>query len=181
MTQRVLVIGCIGAGKSTLARALGQRLHLPVVHLDRLWWHDGSYRIRGRASVQQHTMAPDAWRARQRHLAAADEWIIEGGYVGDLDTRLDRATTVIWLDLPRRVCVWRVLRRHGRKRDDRPPHVQESLRWLAVQVWWVVRYPRRKRPLIEAAIAQHTVDVAVHRLRRRHEVTDLLVELAEGS
>ena len=39
--RRVLVLGCPGAGKSTLARSLGEALSLPVVHLDKLWWKSG--------------------------------------------------------------------------------------------------------------------------------------------
>lgn len=39
--RRVLVIGCPGAGKSTLTRALAETLGLPAVYLDRLWWKSG--------------------------------------------------------------------------------------------------------------------------------------------
>ena len=39
--ERILIIGCGGAGKSTLARQLGERTGLPVVHLDQLFWHPG--------------------------------------------------------------------------------------------------------------------------------------------
>ena len=39
--KRVAIIGSGGAGKSTLARALGAKTGLPVVHLDRLYWQAG--------------------------------------------------------------------------------------------------------------------------------------------
>ena len=38
--ERILIIGCSGSGKSRLARQLGQKLGLPVVHLDQLWWKE---------------------------------------------------------------------------------------------------------------------------------------------
>jgi adenylate kinase family enzyme len=45
------VIGCVGAGKSTVARAPGESLRIEVIHLDRLWWQDGHYRITGQTTV----------------------------------------------------------------------------------------------------------------------------------
>jgi len=39
--RRILVLGCGGAGKSTLAVELGRVAGLPVVHLDRLFWLPG--------------------------------------------------------------------------------------------------------------------------------------------
>ena len=54
--KRILVIGCSGAGKSTLSIELSERLQLPVVHLDALFWNEGwvptsKQRISGRATV----------------------------------------------------------------------------------------------------------------------------------
>jgi len=105
--------------------------------------------------VAQHTMSSQAFRDLQRRLAAEDAWIIDGGYIGDLDTRLTRADTVVFLDLPRRVCLWRLVRRHGRHRADYPAHAQEGLGWLLALIRWVISYPSQKRPAIEDALAHY--------------------------
>jgi len=39
--QRIAIFGAAGAGKSMLARQIGQILALPVIHLDRLCWEPG--------------------------------------------------------------------------------------------------------------------------------------------
>ena len=35
--QKIIVIGCSGAGKSTFARALAEKTGLPLCHLDLIW------------------------------------------------------------------------------------------------------------------------------------------------
>ena len=37
--QRILIIGNAGSGKTTFARLLAQKLALPLVHLDRIYWY----------------------------------------------------------------------------------------------------------------------------------------------
>jgi adenylate kinase family enzyme len=169
------VVGCIGAGKSTVAVRLGALTGLPVVHLDRCWWHDGQYRITGKKSVTEHTLSAQEFRDLQLRVAAEDKWIIDGGYVADLDTRLARADTVIFLDLPRRVCLWRLVRRHGRRRADYPDQVREGFGWLLVLVRWVISYPSQKRPAIEEAIARYCgASTEIVRLQRRAQVDQFL-------
>jgi adenylate kinase family enzyme len=179
--RRVAVIGCIGAGKSTLARRLGARLGLPVIHLDRLWWDDSAYRITGADTVAAHTMPADAFRQLQRELADGDTWVIDGGYVTDLDTRLPRADTVVFLDLPRHVCLWRLARRQGHRRPDHPDDVREGVTWLLLLARWIYRYPGQKRPVIEQAINEHCAPGAtVIRLRRRRDVEAFLESVHHG-
>jgi adenylate kinase family enzyme len=98
--KRVLIIGSPGAGKSALARRLAEVTSLPAVHLDAHYWGAG------------WTEPPsDLWRARVSALMAAPNWIIDGNYTGTLSLRLAEADTVIFLDVPRWLCLWRVLRR----------------------------------------------------------------------
>src|SRR5436190_2972633 len=111
--QRVMIIGSGGAGKSVLARELGERLGLPVYHLDALLWRPG------------WVMRPkDEERALFEELVRRDAWIIDGNYGAgqSLELRLAAADTVIFLDLPRILCLGRSLKRwltwRGRTRPD---------------------------------------------------------------
>lgn len=119
--QRVLVLGAPGSGKSTLAAALARRTGLPLIHLDRHYWRPG-------------WVEPDkeTWARQVETLAAADRWVMDGNYGGTLASRLSRAETVIWLDLPTSVCLWRIARRallhHGRVRPDMAEGCPERLR-----------------------------------------------------
>ena len=70
--KRVIVIGSGGAGKSTLAKALGERLELPVVHLDAQFWQVG-WKERDRADwlEWQRTALLDHGRQLRRHAGCA--------------------------------------------------------------------------------------------------------------
>ena len=155
--QRVAVIGCGGAGKSTLARALGQRLGLPVVHLDEEYWSPG-----------WRAAEPALWRTRQEDLVAADRWIIDGNYVSTLDVRLSAADTVVFLDLAPWRCAWQANRRvlAGRGRANTAPGCLERLdrrhlRFLRYIIW---HFTRRVRPRLLHALTEHPPTTTVIRL-----------------
>lgn len=75
--KRIMIIGSGGAGKSTLARQLGERLQLDVYHLDALMWRPG------------WEIAPREERIDiQKQLVKKDEWIIDGNFGNTLDLRL---------------------------------------------------------------------------------------------
>jgi adenylate kinase family enzyme len=106
--QRIVVLGPRGVGKTTAAVQLGQFTGLPIIELDAHFW--------------SHDLAPmpkDAWREVGRGLATSDRWITDGdrGPYGVLGPRLERADTVVILDLSVPRCAWRTLRR-SRERAD---------------------------------------------------------------
>jgi adenylate kinase family enzyme len=153
--EQVAIVGSGGSGKSTLAGAVGVRTGLPVVHLDEHYWRPGWVET-----------PRDAWRARQAELCADDRWIIDGNYGGTIDLRLDRADTLVFLDLPRRVTVPRVLRRWAvnRGRPVQAPGCPE--RADAAFLRWVWDYPAGGRVrLLDAIHAHRRRDLDVVALR----------------
>ena len=120
--RRIAILGGAGAGKSTLARRLGEALGLPVIHLDLLAFGPGWTR-RSAAALQ-------ADLARSLEPGA---WIVEGTYDEASALTLPAADLVLWLDQP----VWRRLLRAWRKtvihrdrpRADRPDSCIEGFGW----------------------------------------------------
>lgn len=166
--KRVLVIGSGGSGKSTFAPRLGERLGLPVIHLDKAFWHSG------------WVETPKAeWRQKVEELCRGDSWVMDGNYSGTLDVRLEACDTVIFLDLPRAVCTWRVLKRIATyKQSARPDmaegcHERVDLKFL----YWVWSYPNRRRPKILARLEELAGSKQIHRLRSRAEVERFLSEV----
>jgi len=98
--DRILIIGSSGAGKTTLATWLGRRLDLPVIHLDFHYW-------RSNWTVP----LAEEWRARVSELVQGDKWVMDGNFGGSLNIRLPACDTITFLDFPRRISLWRILKR----------------------------------------------------------------------
>jgi adenylate kinase family enzyme len=137
--RRVVILGRGGAGKSVLARQLGELTGLPAIELDGLFWQPGPA-----------PTAAESWVARHRELVAGEQWIIDGDlgpYDAGLASRLAAADTIIVLDFGFLRCAWRTLRR-GREQAE---------------YWrWVWSYRRRSLPKLRIAIAAHLPRAQVH-------------------
>ena len=130
--KRVMILGGPGAGKSTLAKQIHALCGLPIYHLDKLHWRAG------------WTAPPkDEWSALIAEIAAQDAWIMDGNYSNTFHLRIPRADTIIWLDLPRRICFPRVLKRMllnlGRVREDVAPGCPERLDIAFLRWAWTFR------------------------------------------
>ncbi|MEM6633628.1 MAG: DNA topology modulation protein [Bacteroidota bacterium] len=116
--ERVMVIGCSGAGKSTFSRKLSQLTALELIHLDQHFWKPNWEEI-----------DKAEWKEIVEMLSSKPKWIIDGNYGGTMDIRLSRADTIIFLDYPTLTCLWRVTKRtltyRGRERPDMPKGCKE--------------------------------------------------------
>lgn len=109
--KRILIIGNAGAGKSTFAKQLAERLKLPLVHLDRLYW----------CGNWEH-LSRDAFDAVLQVELDKPEWILDGNFNRTLPHRLQYCDTVFFFDLPTASCLLgitrRILTHYGKTRDD---------------------------------------------------------------
>jgi len=165
--RRVLIIGCPGAGKSTAARKLAARTGLPLIHLDRHYWRAGW--------VPTEDLL---WRETVISLASQECWIIDGTYGSTLAERLGRADTIIHLDFPTWLCLWRVFQRtathYGRERPQEfVPGCPERIDITFLK--FVLLYRRRLRTKHLAKVSKFSG--AVHSFTRPAELAAFLASL----
>jgi adenylate kinase family enzyme len=144
---RIVILGCAGSGKTTLARELGERIGAPVICLDAIWQPDW-----------EEKDVP-AFRALVEKAHAADAWISDGNFaLATFDIRLPRATLVIWLERSRLSCAWRAITRVLKRGEA---HRIGKLPEVLAFIW---KFDRVNRPMIETTRVTHGPDVPVRRL-----------------
>lgn len=107
--QKIIVIGCPGAGKSTFARFLRDITGLPLYYLDMLWHR------RDKTNISREEFDQELDKILRR-----DRWIIDGNYGRTLEARLLACDTVFLLDFPLEVCLQGAKERIGKAREDMP-------------------------------------------------------------
>ena len=165
--RRILVIGNSGGGKSTLARKLGEKLRLPVVHLDVLFWKPGW--------VESDR---DEYRAAVVEALAAPEWICDGNFTSTFDMRMALSDTIIWIDRPRFLCLFRAIKRAityaGGGRPDIAEGCDEKIDFEFYR--FILTYDRKVRPQLEQALAEHGAHARLIRLTTDREIAAFLAQ-----
>jgi adenylate kinase family enzyme len=168
--RKVLVIGSGGAGKSTFAKELGKILDIEVIHLDSLYWNPG------------WVETPKAeWKAVVEGVVAQDSWIMDGNYSGTLDLRFAACDTVVFLDIDRLTCLWRVIKRAvkywGRSRPDMAQGCPERL--SLEFILWIWNYKKRTHPKIVSRLEENSQGKEIIWLRSGAEVERFLAGISD--
>jgi adenylate kinase family enzyme len=151
--SRIVVLGCAGSGKTSLARRLGERTGAPVVSLDAIWqpqWTDDDV---------------PAFRILMKEAHAGETWISDGNFAtATFDIRLPRATLVVWLDRPKLFCASRAI-----TRVFQPGH-DHRISGLVKVLRFIGNFDRINRPLIETQRIAYGPNVPVRRLSNSHGI-----------
>ncbi len=134
--DRIIILGCPGAGKSVFARQLHEKTGIPLIYLDTLYYRpDGTH------------IPEERFDAELQAIMTAPRWILDGHYQRTIPARLAQCDTVLLMDYPPEICLAGVESRLGKAREDMP--------WLETEFDPVFRncishFPEEKMPQVYA-------------------------------
>ncbi|WP_346698216.1 adenylate kinase [Catenibacillus scindens] len=132
--EKVIVIGCPGAGKSVFSRKLRDRTGLPLYYLDMLWH-----------KPDKTNVSSEQFDAGLKEIMEKDRWIIDGNYLRTMERRIQMCDTVFLLDYPLEICLEGAKSRIGKEREDLPwkeTVFDEEFRQ------WILDFSRDQLPVI---------------------------------
>ena len=140
-------------------------LDIKVSHLDRAYWRSGWSKP-----------SQDEWLQTVGELMSGDSWIMDGNFGGTLELRLKHCDTIVFLDMSRLLCLWRIVKRRflyrNRSRPDMAEGCHEKLDLDFIL--WVWNYSRRSRPRLIKLLREHAEGRQIVWLRSRGEVEQFL-------
>ena len=161
--KRILVIGCPGAGKTYFSKKLKEITGLPVIHMDNLYWNE-----------DKTSISFDELNKKLLPYLKKEEWIVDGNYHDTLKLRLEYATDVFFLKMPREQCIEGILERIDQPRDDIP--WVETKKDAVELIEWTIDYEARTKADEEALLKEYP-DVKVHIIKDRKAADTYLEKL----
>lgn len=171
---RISVVGTCGSGKTTMARALAERIGSKHIELDALSW-----------GPDWTCTSDDEFRAAVARAAADESWVIDGNYSKCRDLVWSRADTVVWLDyafsrvfaqLVRRT-FRRALRREVLWHGNRERLTTALFSRDSILLWAIKTHARRKREYSVLLAQPEYRRLRVVHLRSPREATAWLARL----
>lgn len=132
--KKITVIGCAGSGKTTFSKKLADRLHLPLYTIDELYYGPNWIKI-----------SQEELKNKLLHVMYQSEWIIDGQYTKLIPLRLEYVDTIIFFDTPKRVALWRVIKRYiQQKRGKESVTGSNTPHYPWHQMKLILKYPRKE-------------------------------------
>lgn len=162
-----MIIGGCGCGKTTLAKKLSDKLKLPLIHLDVLYWRDN----------WQH-VSRDEFDKQMLQEVNNPKWIIDGNYGRTIPLRLKYCDTVIYMDFSRLKCVSgvieRVIKSYGKSRPDMGGYCPERFDMEKIEFFKSVWNFNKNNRRLYYDMLYNANDVKIIILKSRKQVREFL-------
>ncbi|MCI8961059.1 MAG: adenylate kinase [Lachnospiraceae bacterium] len=163
MFQKAIIIGCPGAGKSTFARILSDKTHLPLYYLDMLWH-----------KPNRTTVDRTIFDEKLKEIVLKDKWIIDGNYGRTLEMRIQSCETIFLLDFPVEDCLAGAESRIGKQRVDMP--------WIETEFdeefrQWIIDFPKNELPIIYELLDRYKSEKNIYVFHSRADIDDYLSKI----
>ncbi len=157
--KKIIIIGCPGSGKSYLSKFIQQTTHLPLYHLDLLYWY-GNW---------QHILNEDFIK-KQEEIMEKDQWIIDGHFHETLENRIRNADMVIYFKLRPTTCQKGVQYRIENQmlREDMPSSCVETTFDLKFKEC-IRHFHERKDPDIQNYLKKYSKNVLTIKSKKQIE------------
>ncbi len=162
--KRIAIIGNAGSGKSTLSQKLHKITNLPIYYLDQYFWKPGWVRT-----------DPDEYKSVHDVICDKDAWIIDGINLRVMEYRIQRADMIIFLDVPRYLCFYRIFKRtfknYGKETTSSPQGCPERFNWEFIKfLKWVWDFKKKYPAAVKALLKKYSDDKQIYIFRSQQEV-----------
>ncbi len=163
--NKVIVIGCPGAGKTTFAEKLNKITGLPLYHLDTIWHNPDKTHI-----------PRETFDERIAEIFSTPAWIIDGNYKRTIEIRLQNCDTVFLFDLPTEICLQGATERIGKGRYDLP--------WIETELdpefkLFIETFPKDTLPYIYELLDKYKDGKQIVIFKSREETDEILKRVSE--
>ncbi len=166
--EKIVILGNSGSGKSTLTKKMANILNIPYLHLDTIVWkHDW----------QEKEL--DQIEATINHFIQQNQWICDGNFLKKAPERFEKCDTIIFLDMNRWICFFRVIKRYfqykNKPRESRSTLCNEKLDSSFLK-WVRSDFYKESRPKILQLCKSSDKKVII--LKNKKEVKKFLTSLS---
>lgn len=164
--SRYLVIGYSGSGKSTLARRISHLSSIPYFDTDKLYW-----------SNEWSLLSDD--KVVMNLPLDADSWILDGNFLNHRDQVWSKASSIIWVDPPAFVVMYRLITRNLTVWASRKPSWGGSRMPFKVAVSGIIHGWRRlfKNRSNFSGFLKEYPDKSIHHIRSHSEYKSFLTSI----
>ena len=143
--NKVIVIGCPGAGKSTFSRKLHIATKIDLYHLDSIYWNSDCIHISREELIE-----------KQKEILKSNRYIIDGNFKNTLELRIKEADVVFLFDLPTEICI-----EGARKRKGNRPEMPCQLPSNNELIDFIKNFNKDVMPKIQLLINKYNKNVIV--------------------